>query len=158
MEIRIIDFEILTQHYLKYSEGRIKIKELRSSFMERLKPLKNEMELILSSESSGMSFDESTQKVRYDNFQKLQQDAMDLDYEFKSEMSKMKSNLSKKTFSEFSEMITEWSIENSIDLVTGKMEVVFVSDKFDATNDILEILKVKNLYIEKVEEEEEESV
>ena len=95
MEIRIIDFEILTKHYLNYSLGRDKVNDLRSSFIDRVKPLKDEIELILSTESSGLSFDESSQKVRYDNFQKLQQDVMDLDYEFKSEMSKMKDNLSK---------------------------------------------------------------
>ena len=155
MEIRIIDFEILTKHYLNYSLGRDKVNDLRSSFIDRVKPLKDEIELILSTESSGLSFDESSQKVRYDNFQKLQQDVMDLDYEFKSEMSKMKDNLSKVTFSELSEIITEWCNKNSIDLVTGKMEVVFVSDKFDATNNILEILKEKNLYIENIEEEKE---
>ena len=32
------------------------------------------------------------------------------------------------------------------------MEVVFVNDKYDATNDILEILKSKDLYVENKEE------
>jgi hypothetical protein len=63
--------------------------------------------------------------------------------------------LNKKTFDELSSFVNEWAKENSIDLITGKMEVVYANDKFDATNSILEILKSKDLYVENIEEVKE---
>jgi hypothetical protein len=49
--------------------------------------------------------------------------------------------------------------DKNIDMVIGKMEVVFVNESNEITNDILEILKDKNLYTEfengKVETETE---
>jgi hypothetical protein len=38
------------------------------------------------------------------------------------------------------------------------MEVVFANEKFDATNDILDILKSKDLYVEHSEEATETTV
>jgi hypothetical protein len=35
------------------------------------------------------------------------------------------------------------------------MEIVYANDKFDSTNDILEILKQKNLFVDDLEKEKE---
>ena len=79
---------------------------------------------------------------------------MSIDNDFKSSMRKLHDELNKITFDELSDFVNTWANENSIDLITGKMEVVFANDKYDATNDILEILKEKNLYVEYKEEVE----
>ena len=52
-----------------------------------------------------------------------------------------------------SEIITEWSKENSIDMVIGKMEVVYCNDECDVTDEIVEILRTKGLYQEENKEE-----
>jgi Skp family chaperone for outer membrane proteins len=69
----------------------------------------------------------------------------------------MNDELNKKTFKELSDIINEWGKNNSIDLIMGKMEVVYLDDKYDATNDILSILKEKNMFVE-FKETEKESV
>ena len=56
----------------------------------------------------------------------------------------------------------EWAEKNSIDLVSGKMEIIFCNDKWDVKNDILEILKEQELYVDREivneREKEKESV
>ena len=46
-----------------------------------------------------------------------------------------------------SKIISEYSEDNSIDLVIGKMEIVYLVDKFEITEKILEVLELKVLRI-----------
>ena len=85
-------------------------------------------------------------------------DAMMIDGDFKARMRELHDALNKTTFDELSAFVNEWATENSIDLITGKMEVVFANDKYDATNAILDILKSKDLYVEHSEEATETTV
>jgi Skp family chaperone for outer membrane proteins len=71
---------------------------------------------------------------------------MNIDNQFKTEMHRLHDELNKKTFDELSEIIDTYSKSNDIDMVIGKMEVVYLKEEFEITNDILEILKEKNLY------------
>ena len=49
MEIRVIDFEILTRHYIKYQDGLNEINELKNTFIK-----KHTIELKRSSRSSDL--------------------------------------------------------------------------------------------------------
>lgn len=155
MEIRVLDFESLTKHYVNYQNGLKEIQGEKDKFMKRLEPLKNEMESIIKMASSGLVVDRSTEESRVARFQQLQQEAMSIDNEFQSKMNEMKSELNERSYDELEEIISEWSKNNSIDLVTGKMEVVFANPKYDSTNDILQVLKDKDLYVEQTEDEKE---
>lgn len=148
MDIKVIDFEILTRHYKNYREGIYLIEEEKDKFLEKLEPLKKEMNSIISAASSGLIMDNNTQQKRAEDFQKLQGEAIEMDREFKISLKKMTDDLNEKVYDELSEIITEWSLSNSVDLVTGKMEVIYCNDKYDATNSILDILKEKDLYVE----------
>lgn len=148
MEIRVLDFEILTKHYLNYQLGTEEIKKVKDKFIERLTPLKNEMESIFKMAQSGIVVDNSTEKSRNERFQQLQNEAHEIDLEFQSQMKEMRNNLNETSFNELEVIVTTWSKENKIDLVTGKMEVIFVDDKYNATNDILEVLKKMELYVD----------
>jgi Skp family chaperone for outer membrane proteins len=106
------------------------------------------MENIINAAKSGLTLDPSTKMQKEQKFAELQQEAMMIDNDFKSKMRELHDNLNKTTFDELTSFVNEWAKENSIDLITGKMEVVYANDKFDATNDILEILKNNNLYVE----------
>jgi hypothetical protein len=44
MEIRVIDFEILTRHYIKYQEGLNEINELKNTFIKKIEPFRKEMQ------------------------------------------------------------------------------------------------------------------
>lgn len=155
MEIRVLDFDILTKNYKNYQDGLKNIAGEKNDFISKLGPIKTEMESIINAAKSGLVLDPTTQRQKEQKFSELQQEAMMIDGDFKARMRELHDSLNKTTFDELSEIVDEWAKQNSIDLVTGKMEVVFVNDKYDSTNEILEILRSKNLYIEYVEKVEE---
>lgn len=158
MEIRVLDFDILTKNYKNYQDGLKNIASEKNEFLTKLGPIKTEMESIINAAKSGIILDPETQKVKEKRFSELQQEAMMIDNDFKHKMRELHDALNKTTFDELSVFINKWSEENSIDLITGKMEVVFVSDKYDSTNEILEVLKENNLYLEYKEETNTEVV
>jgi Skp family chaperone for outer membrane proteins len=148
MNIKVVDFEILTRHYKNYREGVNIIESEKKEFLKKLDPLKKEMNSIISSASSGLVIDNSIQQKRAEDFQKLQQEAIEMDREFKIQLKKISDDLNEKVYDELSEIINDWSVSNDVDLVTGKMEVIYCNDKYDATNSILDILKDKDLYVD----------
>jgi Skp family chaperone for outer membrane proteins len=152
MEIRVIDFEILTRHYKNYREGVDKINNEKDLFLKRLEPFKKEMNAIIAAASSGIIVDQKTQQQKIEEFQRLQDEAVEMDKQFKFQMKEMREELNSVSYDELSEIITAWAESNSIDIVSGKMEIVFSNPKFDATDSILEILKEKNLFVDFVEE------
>lgn len=157
MEIRVLDFDILTKNYKNYQEGLNNIAGEKNEFITKLGPIKSEMETIINAAKSGLVLDPATQRQKEQKFSELQQEAMMIDGDFKARMRELHDSLNKNTFDELTTFVNEWANENSIDLVTGKMEVVFANDKFDATKNILDILKEKNLYVEYVLETETET-
>ena len=151
MEIRVIDFDRLTRSYSNYRDGVKSIEGEKNGFLGKLGPIKNEMEGIINSAKSGLVLDPASQRQKEARFAELQQEAMTIDGDFKARMRDLHEDLNKKTFDELSEIINEWANVNSIDLVTGKMEVVFVTERLDATDAIIEIIKEKGLYFEEPE-------
>ena len=156
MEIRVLDFDILTKNYKNYQDGLNNIAGEKNQFITKLGPIKTEMESIINAAKAGLVLDPNTQRQKEQKFSELQQEAMMIDGDFKARMRELHDALNKTTFEELSAFVNEWAEENSIDLITGKMEVVYANDKFDATNNILDILKSKNLYVEYTEELEVE--
>ena len=146
MKLRVTDFEILTKNYSNYQDGIKRIEGEKKEFITSLEPVKKEMESIISQMSSGLIIDEKTQKEKEEKFRVLQEQAMNIDNQFKTEMHRLHDELNKKTFTELSEIIDTYSKDNGIDVVIGKMEVVFLKEEFEITNEILEILKEKNLF------------
>jgi Skp family chaperone for outer membrane proteins len=146
MKLRVTDFEILTKNYSNYQDGIKRIEEEKKDFIKSLEPVKKEMESIISQMSSGLIVDETTQKEKEEKFRSLQEQAMNIDNQFKTEMHRLHDELNKKTFDELSEIIDTYSKSNDIDMVIGKMEVVYLKEEFEITNDIVEVLKEKNLY------------
>ena len=153
MKLRVTDFEVITKNYSNYQEGIKRIEGEKKDFVKSLEPVKKEMESIISQMSSGIIMDETTQKEKEEKFRTLQEQAMNIDNQFKVEMRRLHDELNKKTFDELSEIIDEYSKQNDIDMVIGKMEVVFLKEEFEITNNILEILKEKNLFHTETETE-----
>lgn len=145
MELRVVDFEVLTKNYKNYQDGIKNIEEEKKSFIKSLDPVKKEMETIISQMSSGLIVDEKTQSEKEQKFKALQDQAVGIDNQFKVEMRRLHEELNKSTYNELSTIISEYSEANSIDLVIGKMEIVYLVDKFEITEQILEVLKEKDL-------------
>ena len=146
MELRVVDFEVLTKNYKNYQEGIKNIEEEKKSFIKSLDPVKKEMEAIIAQMSTGLIVDEKTQSEKEQKFKALQDQAVGIDNQFKVEMRRLHEELNKSTYNELSTIISEYSEANSIDLVIGKMEIVYLVDKFEITEQILEVLKEKDLF------------
>ena len=145
MELRVVDFEVLTQNYKNYQDGIKNIEEEKKSFIKSLEPVKAEMESIINQMSSGLVLDDKTQMEKEEKFKSLQEQAIGIDNRFKTEMRRLHDELNKKTYDELSTIISEYSESNNIDLVIGKMEIVYLKDNYEITEQILEVLKEKDL-------------
>lgn len=155
MEIRVIDFEILTRHYKVYRDGVDIINKEKEKFLKSIEPIRKEMNSIISAATSGLIIDQKTQQQRGEEFQRLQSELVEMDGQFKQKIQEMRDELNLKAYEGLSEIVTEWAKLNSIDLVSGKMEVVYSNPKYDSTDDILEILKQREIFVEFQEKEKE---
>jgi Skp family chaperone for outer membrane proteins len=145
MNIKVVDFEILSRHYVKYQQGITEIETVKQEFVKRLDPFKNEMQELLK---TSMTADEATQKASAERFQLLQEEGMQIDEEFKHKMRKMNDELSKGIYNDLETIITEWASTKDVDMVIGSTEVVFLKQEHYVTKYIIEVLKEKELYIE----------
>lgn len=143
MTFRVVNFETLSKHYMKYQEGITKIADTKRQFVEKLSPFRKELEEIITKMNSGEKLELETEA----RFHELQGYAMEIDEDYKSTMRTMNDELSKDIFTDLSEIITEWSEKNDIDIVVSSTEVVYMKPKNDSTNEILEILKQKGVFI-----------
>lgn len=147
MNLKVIDFDILTKNFKPYVEGIKNIDSEKRSMLDSIQPVKKEMESILSKSQSGLILSDVDQKRDVDRFRYLQDSLMKSDMEFKNKLKSMSDELNSTVYEQLSKIISEWSLINSIDIVIGKMEVVFNLNEHEITNDIIEILKEKNLFI-----------
>ena len=144
MTIKVVNFEILSRHYKNYQDGITKISDTKKEFIERLDPFKKEMETIINKANNG----EKLREEQETKFQEFQNQAVEIDEEFKFTMRKMNDELSKAIYSDLSNFINEWTTLNTeVDLVIGSTEVVFLKEEHDVTEQVLEIIKEKGLHV-----------
>lgn len=146
MNLKVIDFDILTRNFKPYVDGIKNIDSEKRSMLDSIQPIKKEMESILAKSQSGLILSDMDQKRDVDRFRYLQDSLMKSDMEFKNKLKGMSDDLNVAVYEQLSEIISEWSSTNSIDIVIGKMEVVFNKPEFEATDDIIELIKNKDLY------------
>ena len=151
MELRVIDFEILTRNFQPYVEGYKEIESEKRKMLESVDPDKKEMESIIKRSQSGLVLDEASQKRDMEAFRQIQEKLMKLDQDFKRKLKEMSDELNTNVYDQLAVIVEEWSKANSINLVMGKMEVIFNTDDIDATEQMLEAIKEKGLYYTEVE-------
>lgn len=151
MEIRVIDFEVLTRNFQPYVDGYKNIESEKRKMLESVDPEKKEFESIIKRAQSGIVMDESSQKRDSERLRQLQENLMKLDMEFKKTIKSMTDDLNSQIYDQLSTIVDEWAKQNNIDLVMGKMEVIFNTDKIEVTNQILDLIKEKNLFYTEVE-------
>ena len=148
MELRVIDFENLTRNFQPYVEGYKEIESEKRKMLKSIDPDKKEMEAIIKRSHSDL--DEVAQKRDMEAFRQVQERLMKLDQDFKRKLKEMSDELNTKVYDQLSVIVDEWARANSINLVTGKMEVIFNTDDIDATEEILKLVKEKGLYYTEV--------
>ena len=151
MELRVIDFEILTRNFQPYVDGYKEIESEKRKMLESVDPDKKEMESIIKRSQSGLVLDEASQKKDMDAFRQIQEKLMKLDQDFKRKLKEMSDELNTNVYEQLAVIVEEWAKANSINLVMGKMEVIFNTDDIDATEQMLEAIKEKGLYYTEVE-------
>ena len=144
MELRVIDFDILTRNFQPYVDGYKDIESEKRAMLDSIQPVRKEMEEIMRSSTSIL--DEVSQQKNAERFRVLQESLMKSDSEFKIKLKELQEDLNTSVYDQLSEIISIWSKENSINLVMGKMEVIFNTDNIDATEDILSLIKEKDLF------------
>jgi Skp family chaperone for outer membrane proteins len=145
MELRVIDFEVLTRNFQPYVDGYREIESEKRKMLESIDPDKKQMDDIIKRSQSGTAIDEDSQKRDMEDFRKIQDKLMRLDQDFKKRLKEMSDDLNTGVYDQLSEIIEEWATANSINLVMGKMEVIFNTKDIDATDEILEVVKEKGL-------------
>lgn len=148
MEIRVIDFEELTKSFIPYIDGYKEIESEKRRMIDSIEPDRKKMESIIRRSQSGLVIDELSQKRDVEDFKSIQEKLMKLDTEFKHKLKQMNENLNSDVYDKISVIVSNWANKNSVDLVIGKMEVIFNTDKIDITNQIIEVLKEDKLYYE----------
>jgi Skp family chaperone for outer membrane proteins len=148
MELRVIDFENLTRNFQPYVEGYKEIESEKRKMLKSIDPDKKEMEAIIKRSHSDL--DEVSQKRDMEAFRQVQEKLMKLDQDFKRKLKEMSDELNTKVYDQLSVIVEEWANANSINLVTGKMEVIFNTDDIDATEEILKLVKEKGLHYTEV--------
>ena len=144
MTIKVVNFEILSRHYKNYQDGITKISDTKKEFIERLDPFKKEMELIITKANNG----EKLTPEQEAKFQDFQNQAVEIDEDFKFTMRKMNDELSKVIYADLSNFINEWTkLNTEVDLVIGSTEVVFLKEEHDVTEQVLEIIKQAGLHV-----------
>ena len=146
MELRVIDFEVLTRSFQPYIDGYKEIESEKRKMLESIDPQKKEMEAIIKRSQEGQIKDEASQEKEMARFRELQDGLMKADSQFKKQLKDMSEEINTSVYDQLSVIIAEWSNANSINLVMGKMEVIFNTDDIDATEQILEAIKEKGMY------------
>lgn len=155
MELRVIDFDILTRNFQPYVDGYKNIESEKRAMLDSIQPVRKEMESIMKSAASIL--DEVSQQKSAERFRTLQDSLMKSDNDFKYKLKGLQEDLNTSVFEQLSEIVSVWAKENSINLVMGKMEVIFNTDDIEVTEDILSVIKEKDLFY-KVEVTEDDKV
>jgi Skp family chaperone for outer membrane proteins len=138
MKIYVVDFDIILKNYKNYHQSIKLIQSEKQKFSTDIERIKKEMESIIN--SSRLIIDEKSQMDQAMKFKELQAEAIKLESEFRNDIVELQNAELEKNFESISKIVEDWSQKNQIDLVINKSQVFFTNSKFDATNEIINLL------------------
>ncbi len=150
MTTYVLDFEEVLRNFQPYHESLKLIQKEKKEFSDLIEGIKKEMEQILASNKSLILDDVTNQKNQL-RFRELQNKAVQAESEFRTTIVEKQNAEVEKNFSQIMDLVNDYATEKSLDLVVNKNQVVFVNSKFEITNQIIEIVKEKGLYLEYVD-------
>lgn len=150
MTTHVLDFEEVLRNFQPYHESLKMIQKEKKEFSELIEGIKKEMETIIASNKS-LILDDTTNQKNQLRFRELQNKAVQAESEFRTTIVAKQNEEVERNFAQIMDLVNEYSTEKSLDLVVNKNQVVFVNSKFEITNEIIEIVKTKGLYLEYVE-------
>jgi Skp family chaperone for outer membrane proteins len=150
MTTHILDFEEVLRNFEPYHVSLKSIQKEKKEFSELIDNIKKEMETILGS-SKSLILDDSTNQKNQMRFKELQNKAVQAESEFRSNIVARQNEEVEKNFQQIMDIVQEYSIENSLDLVVNKSTIVYVNPKLEITQQIIEVVKQKELYVEYID-------
>lgn len=149
MTTHVLDFEEVLRNFKPYHESLKLIQKEKKEFSELIEGIKKEMETIIASNKS-LILDDSTNQKNQLRFRELQNKAVQVESDFRTTIVDKQNEEVERNFQQIMDLVNEYAA-GCLDLVINKNQVVFVDPKFEITNDIIEIVKKKGLYLEYVE-------
>ena len=89
MEIRVVDFELVTRHFRTYQEGLELVEIEKKFFLESLKPFKAEIQRIMIDNAKEVVQDRRLREQRNENFEKIQKEVVVLEKEYNEKIKKI---------------------------------------------------------------------
>ena len=126
MTTHILDFEEVLRNFEPYHVSLKSIQKEKKEFSELIDNIKKEMETILGS-SKSLILDDSTNQKNQMRFKELQNKAVQAESEFRSNIVARQNEEVEKNFQQIMDIVQEYSIENSLDLVVNKSTIVYVN-------------------------------
>jgi Skp family chaperone for outer membrane proteins len=151
MKIYVVDFEEVLKNFTYYHESLKKIQSEKQKFADEIESIKKDMESIIN--GSKLIIDDKTKMDQALRFKELQAKAIKLESDFRNDIVEFQNKELESNFENISEIVKEWSNKAEIDIVINKSQAIYTSDKYNATESIIEALKIKNLYHEYNESE-----
>src|ERR1035437_5165323 len=149
MKIYTINFETLVKVYSPYIDAVKSLEGEKKTHLAKMDVYKSEMQSIIDS-SQTLILDEKTKKEKMEKFGNLQNEASKQDGEFRRILSKKQDEILKRIYLSITEMVTDFSTANNIDMVINNSEVIYFSSNMDITDKIIAIIKEKNLYTDEL--------
>lgn len=149
MKIYTVDFESIIKIYKPYIDEVMILENEKNDHISKIENYKSEMQSIINS-SQTLILDEKIKKEKMERFGNLQNEASKLDNEFRIRISKMQDEMMRRIYSQIESIISDYSIENSIDMIINKTEVIYSSPQVDLTNKVIDLVKDKNLYTDEL--------
>jgi Skp family chaperone for outer membrane proteins len=147
MTTYVLDFEEVLRNFQPYHESLKMIQKEKKEFSELIEGIKKEMETIIASNKS-LILDDTTNQKNQLRFRELQNKAVQAESEFRTTIVDKQNEEVEKNFAQIMDLVNDYASEKSLDLVVNKNQVVFVNPKFEITNEIIEIVKQKELYLQ----------
>lgn len=151
MKIYVVDFEEVLKNFTYYHESLKKIQSEKQKFADEIESIKKDMESIIN--GSKLIIDDKTKMDQALKFKELQAKAIKLESDFRNDIVEFQNKELESNFENISEIVKEWANKAEIDIVINKSQAIYTSDKYNATESIIEALKIKNLYHEYNESE-----
>jgi Skp family chaperone for outer membrane proteins len=151
MKIYVVDFEEVLKNFTYYHESLKKIQSEKQKFADEIESIKKDMESIIN--GSKLIIDDKTKMDQALKFKELQAKAIKLESDFRNDIVEFQNKELESNFENISEIVKEWANKAEIDIVINKSQAIYTSDKYNATESIIEALKIKHLYHEYNESE-----
>lgn len=155
MKIYCVDYDKVIVRYKSYIDQSIELDSVRLEHVKDMSVYKKEMESIMESGRSGLLVDENLRKQSAERFKEVQALAMTKENKFRSEYTDKQNYIMESCFNEISNITSDFASKNEIDIIINKSQIFYVSDKFELTDKVIDLIKEKDLYVEFTETEKE---